>query len=353
MREFHLSEIDTMIPSPGPPDFNQLKKVLSKQEPDRPTLFEFFLNSRLHQKLSGKLIRINIDWVELQVIRLIAFQRAGYDFLTVEVPGFDFIRGEISQKASISQNQGSVIHSQKDFDQYIWPKINDVRWDLLEKLSTYLPRNMKLILHSSEGVLECAISLVGYENLCMLIMDDPVLASDIFSEIGSRLYLYYKQASRFDFVGALISNDDWGFKTQTLFSPKAMRKFVFPWHKKIVETIHAASKFAILHSCGYYADVIEDVIDVMKYDARHSYEDNIQPIESAYEEFHNRIALLGGMDLDFVCRAEPKEVYERSKGMLNRSLGRGAYALGTGNSVPDYVPDDHYFAMIKAALHMR
>jgi len=27
-----------------------------------------------------------------------------------------------------------------------------------------------------------------------------------------------------------------------------------------------------------------------------------------------------------------------------------AYALGTGNSVPDYVPDENYFAMISSAL---
>jgi uroporphyrinogen decarboxylase len=28
----------------------------------------------------------------------------------------------------------------------------------------------------------------------------------------------------------------------------------------------------------------------------------------------------------------------------------GGYALGTGNSVPDYVPDEGYFAMTRAAL---
>ena len=29
------------------------------------------------------------------------------------------------------------------------------------------------------------------------------------------------------------------------------------------------------------------------------------------------------------------------------------YALGTGNSVPEYVPDDHYFAMIRACHDAR
>ena len=39
--------------------------------------------------------------------------------------------------------------------------------------------------------------------------------------------------------------------------------------------------------------------------------------------------------------------------MLDRAAGRGGYALGTGNSVPAYVPDDRYFAMIRAALDRR
>ena len=36
--------------------------------------------------------------------------------------------------------------------------------------------------------------------------------------------------------------------------------------------------------------------------------------------------------------------------VIERSAERGSYALGTGNSVPDYTPDENYFAMTKAVL---
>lgn len=62
------------------------------------------------------------------------------------------------------------------------------------------------------------------------------------------------------------------------------------------------------------------------------------------------IAIMGGIDVDFICRSSPEEVYERSKRMLESSSSRGAYALGSGNSIPEYVPDEGYVAMIKAAL---
>ena len=58
---------------------------------------------------------------------------------------------------------------------------------------------------------------------------------------------------------------------------------------------------------------------------------------------------MGGIDLDFVCRKTPEEVYNRSCAMLERSRERGGYALGSGNSIPNYVPYDNYIAMIAAA----
>lgn len=51
---------------------------------------------------------------------------------------------------------------------------------------------------------------------------------------------YYENAVAFPTVGLLMSNDDWGFNTQTFLSPEMMRKYLFPWHKKIVEVAHRA-----------------------------------------------------------------------------------------------------------------
>lgn len=114
--------------------------------------------------------------------------------------------------------------------------------------------------------------------------------------------------------------------------------------------MHSAGKYAILHSCGHYDEIIDDVINDMKFDARHSYEDNIVPVEKAYEDHGGKLAVLGGIDLNFVIQKSPEEVYRHASEMLKRTETRGGYALGSGNSIPDYVPDDHYLALIKPAL---
>jgi len=77
---------------------------------------------------------------------------------------------------------------------------------------------------------------------------------------------YYVRCLQRGVVGAVIGNDDWGFKSQTMLSPDDMRKFVFPWHRQIVAAAHAAGRPAILHSCGNLDEVLTDIIVDMQYD---------------------------------------------------------------------------------------
>ena len=105
----------------GAPDFNNLLAVLRRAVPARPTLFEFFLNDRLHHRLAplSKAESGSIYARHIQVLR--AYQRAGYDFANVLVPGFEFPSERISGTRTISINQGGMIHDRASFDTYPWP----------------------------------------------------------------------------------------------------------------------------------------------------------------------------------------------------------------------------------------
>jgi uroporphyrinogen decarboxylase len=329
------------------PQFDQLLRVLRRQVPERPTLFEFFLNGPLEMKLAGRTADPKDYWDRLQM-GMEAFAVAGYDYYTLWGTDFMFPRKEVAHGSSRSMNETAVISDRATFDAYAWPDPDAHDYSRLDHLAPRLPKGMKFIVFGPGGVLENVMELVGYEPLAYMIMDDPGLAQEIFDCVGSRLVRYYQRCGSYPSVGALISNDDWGFNSQTMLAPEHMRQFVFPWHRKIVQAIHAAGKPAILHSCGNLAAVMDDIIDDLGYDAKHSFEDKILPVEEAYDRFGHRIAILGGIDLDFVCRSAPSAVTARSKAMLERTAKRGGYALGTGNSVPTYVPHENYLAMLAA-----
>ncbi len=356
------------LPLPGNPDFNNLLAVIRRERPQRPTLFEFFLNERVYEKLvPGAKARLKensngttdevdglaySDSVLAQTLRMEAYRRAGYDYGTVRIPNFKFPSNRTYEARTVSINEGAMIQDWASYEAYPWPDPEKADYAILDALENNLPDGMKIIVHGPGGVLENVIELVGYETLCYWLADDPKLVAAVFEQVGSRMVRYYECVARYSGVGACISNDDWGFKTQTMLSPRQMRQYVFPWHKQIVNVVHAAGKPLILHSCGHFERIIEDLKDI-GIDARHSYEDAILPVEEAYERYHDHFAILGGIDVDFMCRATPEEVYTRAKGLLQQTAERGGYALGTGNSVPDYVPDENYFAMLHAVLELR
>lgn len=341
-------------PVKSEPDFNNLLAVLSGGRPKRPTMFEFFLNDDLHQALAPEQASRTADHpLGSDLLRITAYRNAGYDYALAHVPQFQFEAGHHEQMQTMSQNEGFVITDRASFDAYAWPDPDQADYGFLDKLWPIVPKGMKLGVAGPCGVLENVTFLLGYENMCYLIADDPALAGDVFEAVGSRLVRMYRQVVKHASVGFIIGNDDWGFKSQTMLPPDVMRRLVFPWHRQIVEVAHAAGKPAILHSCGNLASVMDDIIVTLGYDGKHSYEDVIQPVEQAYEQYGSRIAILGGLDVDFLCRSTPEVVYERAKAMLARTAGRSRFALGSGNSIPKYVPHDSYFAMISAATEGR
>jgi uroporphyrinogen decarboxylase len=338
-----------IAPRKYPADFHQLEKVLCRQKPDRPVLFEYFVNGDLISNVNGKSFGL-LDNRTDQIRAIIQFfHKAGYDYATIPsryFNAFSFENTEHEKKSTVSLNEGSVITDWKSFDSYYWPNPELGNFEFLNNLASELPEGMKFIISAPGGVLENVIDLVGFERLCFMIYEAEELTKAIFDRVGSRLLRFYEICSALEPVFALIVNDDWGFKTQTMLSPDMLRQFVFPWHKKMVEAIHGNGKYAILHSCGNLSDVIDDIVDDLKYDAKHSFEDNIFPVEQAWQLWHDRIAIMGGIDMDFLVRSTPETISERCRKILKLTSSK-SYALGSGNSIPTYVPIENYFAMIE------
>lgn len=234
------------------PDFSQLLTVLERKRPDRPVLFEFYMNDNVYDAVvdTSEIPPGDEDFRQRMKMAL-AFHHLGYDYATI-LPGkhlfFPELREQHEQQRTYSLNEGSHIDSWAAFEQYPWPDYSTQDYRYLEQVAAYLPEGMKLIPYGPGGVEEIVISLTGYENLCYLMMDQEDLVDALFEAVGSRLEKYYGEVVTFDSVGACLSNDDWGFNTQTLLSPTQMERWVVPWHRKISQAIHSYNKPALLHS---------------------------------------------------------------------------------------------------------
>ena len=330
------------------PDFNQLLKVLHREKPDHPVLFEYFTNGPLNEFLAGRKASDPGNLEETISITIEAFTNAGYDYVTIPTRFYNalkFTTAAHDQKSTVSQNEGFMITDRATFDAYQWPDPEIGDFGLFNRAASQLSGGMKFIAPGPGGVLENVIDLVGFERLCYMLYEDDQLVQDIFDAVGSRLLRFYEIVSSLEPVGALIVNDDWGFKTQTMLDPDSMHRYLFPWHKKIVDAIHLNNKPAILHSCGNLESVMDFLIDELRYDAKHSWEDTICPVEKGWQRWGDRIAILGGIDMDFLVRSTPVEIQQRAANLLKLTGSKG-YALGSGNSIPAFVPTENYLAMI-------
>jgi uroporphyrinogen decarboxylase len=71
------------------------------------------------------------------------------------------------------------------------------------------------------------------------------------------------------------------------------------------------------------------------------------PVWEFQKKYGDRVATLGGVDVDKLARYDQRSLRKYVRSILHRCVTRGRYALGSGNTVTNYVPTENYVAMIK------
>lgn len=341
------------------PDFDVMVDALFRRRvPERVPSFELFLDTEIMEEIMGFSFADLEKDTDKYFEQLVSFYREmGYDYvpfyLAPRFPEPSYIEGEDTatykrERRRWMNERGGPIASLKDLEEATWPVAEEIiNYDLFARLGEHLPEGMKIIGGASGGPFEHASFLMGIENLSIALYEKPELVEKLFSRIGKVLAGAARIISSMGCVGAYCFGDDLGYKTSTIFSPKLLRKHVIPWYRQIAEIVHSADKPFILHSCGNLEGVMEDIVSA-GVDAKHSFEDVIIPVSEAKKLWKDRISVLGGVDMDFLCHAGPSEVREYTLDVLKQCAPGGGYALGSGNTIANYIPVENYIAMIKA-----
>jgi uroporphyrinogen decarboxylase len=339
-----------------------LRKVLLRQgEPDRVPFIELFADREIMEAVVGEPIpmleALDREMQEVVLRRIIRFwYETGYDYVTVDCPSIlavDFlVSGDTAGlsrgfRTWINESSG-LINSWQDFESYPWPRPEDIDLSRVEFVGQNLPDGMRTIFLGPGGQLENMMWIMGYVPLALALKDDPALVEAVAQKVGEVLITIYSTVADIPGVGALWLGDDMGYKTATMISPGDLRRYVFPWQKKLAEIAHSRELPFLLHSCGNLRQIMDDLIDDVGIDAKHSFEDVIQPVAEAKRLYGDRIAVLGGVDVDFLCRAGEEEVRAYTRRVIDTCAPGGGWALGTGNSVANYIPVQSYLAMLDA-----
>lgn len=295
--------------------------------------------------------------------RSIALRRfLGYDYVHVGVGGIDFpLRwhqaddtAELARKGGrgfIDLHAGPITNWE-EFEKYPWPDPRKGDLRTLEWYERNLPPDMCIVGGYTGHFCEMLTWLMGYETLCLALYDQPNLVAAIAQRVTEIELTAIRTLLTFPRVKAIWGSDDMGFRSGTLISPDAMRQYVLPGHRAAARLAHDAGRPYLLHSCGNLQAIMPDLIDA-GVDAKHSFEDAIQPPQEFLRRYGDKMAALGGIDLDFLCRADESQIRQRVRQTLEACLPCGGYCLGTGNSVANYVPLDSYLTMLDEGRQFR
>jgi uroporphyrinogen decarboxylase len=246
---------------------------------------------------------------------------------------------------------GALIRSQEDFERFPWDQIRAAP-ETLDMADDLVPEGMKITVSGNlfENIFE---SFLGYEGLFFLLRDNPQLVEDVFNRWGQIVYEYYRACLECDVVGAIFHADDMGFKTGTMISPADPRRLLFPWLAKYAALAHEHGKPFWIHSCGNLyrntPSVMDDLIDMVKIDAFHSFQDVIMPVGEVKTRFGDRIALMGGVDMDKLATLPGSELRSYLRGILDTCMPGGRFAFGSGNTIANYVPLQNYAILLEEA----
>ena len=246
---------------------------------------------------------------------------------------------------------GALIKSRADYESFPGEKIYAVP-ETFEMVAHCIPSGMKMMVIATlfENVFE---SLLGYEGLCYLMSDDPQLVEDVFNRWGQIVYDCYASVIGLESVGGIFHVDDIGFKTGTMIAPADLRRLLFPWLAKYAALAHEHNKPFFLHSCGNLykksPSVMDDLIELVRIDGFHSFQDIILPVAEVKARFGHQVALLGGADMDKLSTRPDVDLRVYLRDILEACMPDGRFAFGSGNTIANFVPWQNYAILLEEA----
>jgi uroporphyrinogen decarboxylase len=341
------------------PNYHHLLQVLNNLRPDRLPLYEHHIDPPFISKVLGETISskgLKNNELEEYYRKIIGFWKdMTYDGFDFEAAICDILPGH----GAIMGGMAGPIQTREDFDSYPWDDIPTIFRETytphFEAIRKTLPAGMKAYGGCGYGIFEASQDLVGYEYLCVMQCLDPDLFADIFRKIGDLWVILWSEVIEkySDIFVFFRMGDDLGHKTSTMLEPEIIRQHIFPQYQKVIDMIHHSGKKFLLHSCGNIFPLMEDIIN-LGIDAKHSNEDQIASFSKWIADYSGRIGLFGGFDLNLLVLEKPETVYQTvlERGSQYRKTANG-YGLGSGNSIPGYIPVDGFMAMIEAVKEIR
>lgn len=331
--------------------------------PDRVPLFDFLFQEPLYEVLLGhrpgayngpdalelaKLLRHDAIWVPLA-----GFQ--GYAPEWINGTTYRDEWGTVFTKSEVSWPIDSPIDypikNRDDFKAYRCPdptlpgRDTELRQTIANNVDSQLA-----ITCGVQGPLTTAWLLMGFENICYSLYDDPDLLESVFALSNE----FFKKAAKIAVdcgVDGIWVSEDLGDSRSTFFQKDLYIKHFYPYFTDLVDYVDSLGVPVLLHSCGRVYEYL-DLIAKTKVKSIHPLQRTAgMDIRRVKKEYGNRFCIIGNIDSSGTLPyGTPEEVREEVRDAIAAGAPGGGYILASDHSLHDGISYRNIEAMFDEGL---
>jgi uroporphyrinogen decarboxylase len=344
------------------PDFNRFLAAVHHKETDRVPLGEILIDYSVQSRFLGR--TVTADDLAGQVE---FWTKAGYDFIPITVSMMS--PGKVTEESKITRvlkemvlrekpgttdpnawnlEMTSFIHERPDIDKFPWETAADIDFSKLYAVKKLLPEGMKVIAISGK-IFTLTWMLMGFNNFALKLAMDESFVAEVFERVATIQFKALETIFALDHVAGVWVVDDVAFGTGPMISPTALKKHVFSWYKKVGQRCHDKNRIFLMHSDGDLSTLMDDLI-AMDLDVIQPIDPSCMDMAKVKKQWGDRICLIGNVSNELLRSATTQEIEARVKELLRDAAPGGGFALGSGNSVPNWAKYENYLAMREACL---
>jgi uroporphyrinogen decarboxylase len=205
----------------------------------------------------------------------------------------------------------------------------------------------RAVFVQTPGCFESANGIVGMDNQLVEMLLRPDAMRELYRRQLSWTRVYIANCLELG-VDVIHISDDLGQNGRMLFSPATFREVVAPVLAEEAAFVRRDKRCAhlSLHSCGYFDDVIGDLVD-MGFDCMHPFQESAgMDLVSIKHRFGDRVTIYGGLDVRSTLPSGDRDLIRREMERVVPACKRGGgFIFCTGHTVHSDCPlDDVLFA---------
>lgn len=215
-------------------------------------------------------------------------------------------------------------------------------------------QNYAIMLDGGPGLFEYSCWLRGTEEFMVDMISNPEFASTLLEKICELRVEFMEKLLNIvgKYVQIVGEGDDLASQNGLLISPELYRKFIKPYHKKLLSSIRKRTEaYIFFHSCGSIYPLIRDLMEIGV--------DILNPVQVSAkdmdtkklkEEFGHRLTFWGGCDTQKILEfGSVNDVKKEVKRRIHDLAPGGGFVFAQVHNIQRRTPSENIIAMFESA----